>query len=221
MPGPDLSEPQASELRGWDRKRLPVIPRWVGLTALMVVLIGAGAWVIDQQFSSSTASRRTSLLAPASSYVTFKDPAGAFEGGYPPSWKRLPTTGQFVLLVKGPNGASYEVAKTTITAPVNATNLGAAEKLAQRIVSSGPQVKLIALRYRQPRVVSVGGLPGLLYLYTFVDPTTGETGAHAHYFVFDGKTMITLVFQSLPSTNFVSLAPLFDRIARTFHAIPG
>jgi hypothetical protein len=221
MTGPDLSEPQTSELRSWDRGRLPVIPRWVGLTALVVVLVGAGAWVIGQQFSSSTASRQTSQLAPVSSYVKFKDPAGAFEGGYPPTWKRLASSGQFVLLATGPHGASYEVAKTTITAAVNATNLGAAKKLTERIVNSGPQVKLIHTRYRQPGVVSVGGLPGLLYLYTFVDPTTGETGAHAHYFLFDGKTMITLVFQSLPSTNFVSLAPLFDRIARTFRAIPG
>jgi hypothetical protein len=221
MTGPDLSEPQVSELRFWDRGRLPVIPRWVGLTALVAVLLGASAWIIGQQFTSSTAPRRHSGLAPVSSYVKFKDPAGAFEGGYPSNWKRVPTSGQFVLLATGPDGASYEVAKTTLTAPVNATNLGAAKKLTQRVVDRGPEVKLLALRYRQPGVVSIGGLPGLLYLYTFVDPTTGETGAHAHYFLFDGKTMISLVFQALPSNNFVSLSPLFDRIVSTFHKIPA
>jgi hypothetical protein len=220
MTGPDLSEPQISELRAWDRRRLPVVPRWVGLAALVVVLLGAGAWAVSQ-LTSSTAPKHTSGLAPVSSYAIFKDPAGAFEGGYPSNWTRVPTSGQFILLAKGPNGASYEVAKTTLTASVNATNLGSAKKLTERIVNSGPQVKLIHLRYAQPGVVSIGGLPGLLYLYTFVDPTTGETGAHAHYFLFDGKTMITLVFQSLPSNNFVSLAPLFDRIARTFHTLPG
>ena len=111
------------------------------------------------------------------------------------------------------------MAKTTLTVPVNATNLASAERLTSRIVSGGPGVKLLKLHYRQPAAVTVGGFPGLLYLYTFVDPTTGETGAHAHYFLFDGKTMITLVFQSLPSNNFVSLAPLFDRIAGTIHAL--
>jgi hypothetical protein len=217
MTGQDLKEQQASEFKSWDRSRLPGVPRWVGLTALVVVLLGASAWVIGQQFSSSNAPRHRSTR-----YITFKDPAGAFEGGYPASWKRVPTSSPaFILLAKGPNGASYEVAKTTITAPVNATNLGAARKLTQRIVNSGPQVTLIKTKYRQPGVVSIGGLPGLLYLYTFVDPTTGETGAHAHYFLFDGRTMITLVFQSLPSNNFTSQAPQFDQISRTFHVVPG
>jgi hypothetical protein len=217
MTGPDLSEPQASELSGWDRNRFPVVPRWVGLAALVAVLLGAGGWVIGDQLSSSGATRKSSTR-----YLTFKDPAGAFEGGYPANWRRMPPPGAaFVFLAEGPNGASYEVGKTTLTAAVNASNLGAAKKLTERIVKSGPQVKLLRTRYVQPGVVSVGGLPGLLYLYTFVDPVTGETGAHAHYFLFDGKTMITLVLQSLPSNNFSSLASEFDQIVRAFHKLPA
>ena len=212
MAGPDLSEPQLRDLRSWDRRRLPVVPRWFGLVALVVVLLGASAWVIGQQFSSSSHTPKRSL-SPTSGYVKFKDPAGAFEGAYPPSWKRYPTASPYVLLVEGPNGASYEVAKTAISAPVDAANLSAALKLTNRIVKTGFDVKLL----RQPEEVSIGGLPGLLYLYTFKDASTGEEGAHAHYFLFDGKTMITLVFQSLPSQNLTSLAPTFDRIAQTFH----
>lgn len=221
MSGPDLSEPKVNELSGWNRSRLPDIPRWVGLAALVVVLLGAAGWLIGQQLSSSTAPRQKSKNS-TTSYDTFKDPAGAFAGAYPSSWKRMtPPSSAFILLAQGPDGASYEVGKTTITAPVNASNLGAAAKLTEGIVNSGPQVQLLKLKYRQPQVVSVGGMPGLLYLYTFVDPTTGETGAHAHYFLFDGRTMITLVFQSLPSNNFTTLAPEFDRIARTFHKLAG
>ena len=215
MAGPDLSEPQAGGLRPWDRSRLPVIPRWVGLVALVLVLLGTSAWVIGQQFTSSSHHSKRSL-SPTSTYVKFKDPAGAFEGAYPRTWKRITTSNsQVVLLAEGPDGASYLVRKTPITAPVDAANLTAALKLTNRVVKSGINVKLL----RKPEEVSLGGLPGLLYLYTFTDPTTGETGAHAHYFLFQGKTMITLVFQSLPSNNFVSLAPLFDRIASTFRAV--
>jgi len=46
-------------------------------------------------------------------------------------------------------------------------------------------------------------------------------GAHAHYFVFDGATMITLVFQALPAPRIFSLAPLFDRVAATFRVLPA
>jgi hypothetical protein len=186
------------------------------VTALAAVLLGVCAWLIAQQFTSSTAPRHKSGgLSPTSTYVKFKDPAGAFVGGYPPNWKRVQTNNpDIVLLAIGPNGASYLVRKITLTAPVTAANLGAARKLTQSVVRSGTGVKLL----RAPEVVALGGLPGYLYLYTFRDPGSGATGAHAHYFLFDGKTMITLVFQSLPSNSFVSLAPLFDHIASAFHA---
>jgi hypothetical protein len=221
MPGPDLSEPQPGGIRAWDRSRLPIVPRWVGLVALVVVLLGISAWAITRQSSSSPGHSAPSLV-PTSKYIKVKDPGGAFTVAYPPSWRRLATDNpHFVLLAEGPNGASFQVAKTTLTAPVDATNLRAAEKLTTRVVKQGPGVKLLVMKYRQPEEVSLGGLPGLLYLYTFVDPTTGETGAHAHYFLFDGKTLITLVFQTLPSNNFLALTHLFARIASTFHATPS
>lgn len=187
------------------------------MVALVVVLLGVSGWVIGNALSSSPSHHpRKRPSSPTSKYVEFKDPAGAFEGAYPPNWKRVATAGsQFVLLAEGPDGASYEVAKAALNAPINATNLSAAEKLTNRVVKSGYHVKLL----RAPEAVSLGGLPGILYLYTFTDPASGEKGAHAHYFLFDGKEMITLVFQSLPSNNFVSLAPLFTRIASTFHVV--
>jgi hypothetical protein len=188
---------------------------------LVVVLLAASAWVIGRQFGSSKHAPKHSSIASIR-MTEFKDPGGTFDGGYPSSWKRLKTSDpQVVLLAAGPNGTSYEVAKTPIGVVINATNLTAAEKLTNHIVDGGKDVKLIPTRYKQPEEVALGGLPGLLYLYTFLDPTTGEHGAHAHYFLFDGKTMITLVFQSLPSNTFTSQAPLFDRIAGTFHALQG
>jgi hypothetical protein len=217
MAGPDLSEPQASDLRSWDR-RLPVVPRWVGVVALVVVLLGVIAWVIADQGTSSAKPKAKHSSSATSGYITFKDPAGVFAGAYPPNWKRYATASpQYVLLVEGPHGASYEVGKTTISAPVDAANLSAALKLTNRIVKSGLDVKLL----RKPEEVSLGDLPGILYLYLFRDAATGQMGAHAHYFLFDGKEMITLVFQALPSNYFTTLAPLFTRIASTFHVLPA
>jgi hypothetical protein len=122
-----------------------------------------------------------------------------------------------VLLAIGGNGASFLVRKTPIGGPVGVANLAGAKKLADGVVNSGKNVVML----RQPQQVTLGGLPGFLYLYTFDDPSSGERGGHAHYFLFQGATMITLVFQALPATNFVSLAPTFDRIAATFRALAG
>lgn len=216
MSGPEVSEPPLGDL-GPSPRRRSVDPRWLALSVLVVVLLGVSAWAIGQQFTSSSPKRP---LHVAAAYATFRDPTGLFQGGYPSTWKVVQTNNPAdILLAEGPNGASYQVAKTPLTAAVNATNLVAAKKLTDRIVSRGPGVKLVKTTYHQPGQVSIGGLPGYLYLYTFVDPTTGETGAHAHYFLFDGKTMITLVFQSLPSNNFVALAPIFDHMASTFRAL--
>lgn len=119
-----------------------------------------------------------------------------------------------MLLAVGSDGASFLVRKTAIGAPVSAGNLAAAKKLTDHVVTSGKNVVML----RAPQQVTLGGLPGYLYLYTFEDPSTGQRGGHAHYFLFQGATMLTLVFQALPATKFVPLAPLFDRVASTFRA---
>ncbi len=192
------------------------MPRWLATVAIVAVLLAVSAWVIGQQFGSSTVRHGHAAKGASLPMTTFKDPAGAFEVSYPTAWRRLqaisPRGSQVVLLAAGPEGASYEVQTTPIGAVVTAADLAAAEPLTNRIVKSGDDVKLIV----QPKETSLGGLPGFLYLYTF-RTSNGQIGAHAHYFLFDGKTMITLVFQSLPSQNLTSLAPTFDRIAQTFH----
>jgi hypothetical protein len=208
-------------MSAWDRSRLPAPPRWLATLVIVAALLGASAWVIGQQFGgSSHASKKRPSGVPAS-FIQFKDPAGAFEGSYPKSWHRLqtnqPAIGQNVLLAAGPSGASYLVETTPLGTVVNASNLGEASAFTARFVHRGHDVKYL----HPPQIVTLGGLPGYLYLYTFVDPKTGQQGAHAHYFLFDGKTMITLVFQALPSTGFLAMAPLFDQIATTFRALPA
>lgn len=184
------------------------------------MLLGVGAWLIGQQLVPSSGSSHASKRSAStpSDLVGFQDPAGAFSGSYPSSWQRLtPTDPQVVLLAAGSDGSSFQVRKTPIGTPVTAANLDAARKLTDRVVESGKRVTLL----RQPQQVTLGGLPGYLYLYTFDDSTTGQRGAHAHYFLFAGTTMITLVFQALPADRIGSLAPLFDRIASTFSARPA
>ncbi len=108
--------------------------------------------------------------------------------------------------------ASFLVRVVPLPLEVNRANLGAAKRITDRVVTSGRRVRLLA----PPQRSDLGGLPGFFYLYTFEDADSGRRGAHSHYFLFRGDTMITLVFQALPADRLSLFAPLFDRIASTF-----
>jgi hypothetical protein len=218
-PEADASPPTVGGL-GRDRGRLPAVPRWLIVVAGVAVLLGVSAYVIGSQFGGSTTKRKAATTPTAATphgYTQFTDPGGLFAGSYPSSWKRLQSaTSSTVLLVEGPDGDSYLVGKTPLKVAVGQSNLGVAKVLTDHTVKSASGVKYL----HPPEVVALGGLPGYLYLYTF-NAGHGQQGAHAFYFLFDGKTMITLVFQSLPSTSFLASAPLFDTIAKTFHVLHG
>jgi hypothetical protein len=134
---------------------------------------------------------------------------------YPKDWLR-PTSADsqvvFVAAEKDPaqnQGGSILVRVTGLGAPVTKDQLGEARKLTDAVVASGEGVELKA----EPAETQQGGLPGLYYLYTFRDPVSGQRGAHSHYFLFRGNTMVSLVFQALPQDDFGRLAPVFDRVA--------
>ncbi len=190
----------------------------LALGGILALALGLAAFLVGQQLAPSSASRHAPKRAarPSPDLTQFQDPAGAFTLSYPSSWRRLPPTeAQVPLLAASGDGASLLVRKTPIGPELGA--VGAARKLADRVVRSGKNVTYL----RAPQQVRLGGLPGFLYLYTFDDPSTGVRGAHAHYFLFQGTTMITLVFQAVPASRILSLAPLFDRVAGTFRALPG
>ncbi|MCA1683766.1 MAG: hypothetical protein LC708_01360, partial [Actinobacteria bacterium] len=65
----------------------------------------------------------------------------------------------------------------------------------------------------------LAGLPGYFYFYSFQDPGTGQRGAHSHFFVFKGQTLITLVFQALPAEQFPPAATTFDEITGSFRVL--
>jgi len=70
------------------------------------------------------------------------------------------------------------------------------------------------------QAITLNGMPGYYYLYTFTEQKTGAEGAHAHYFLFRGHNMYTLVFQALPSEGFTRLSKVFDQIASSFQTRP-
>jgi hypothetical protein len=199
-------------------------------TVALVVLAGAGTLAV-------MAGRRTvkppvvlaggSSVAPGTQRGTtpgpgeFRDEKAGFALSYPSGWKRLETTDEQVVLVAAENevtenqGGSILVRVIQLGAPVGRDQLAEARKVTDATVTSGQGTELKA----QPTEITQGGLPGYFYFYTFTDPASGQRGAHSHYFLFNGQTMITMVFQAVPEADFVRLAPTFDQVASSFHLL--
>jgi hypothetical protein len=147
--------------------------------------------------------------------VTFKDDRQGLAISYPPTWQRIASPDPRVALVTGTAEVSLLMRTREIGTAVGVKDLERAKVLTDRLVAKAERVRQL----RPPRHIdNLGGLPGWLYIYSFYDPATKLRGAHAHYFLFRGKEMVTLVFQTVPSESFSTYAPLFDRIAGTFMA---
>ncbi|MCA1702207.1 MAG: hypothetical protein LC808_02620, partial [Actinobacteria bacterium] len=157
--------------------------------------------------------------APAASatppgFVRFRDDRGRFSIAHPAEWEgRRGATGDIELLVTKGRAASLLVRSVPIAFEVAPAELPATKRLTDQIVASGKGVRLLA----ETRRIELGGLPGWFYFYIFRDGS-GRRGVHSHYFLFQGATMITLVFQALPADEFPRYAPTFDRIAGSFRA---
>ncbi len=196
--------------------------RWLVVGAVATILLALVAMAIGRQLVSSPSAPpqpkakpkpKRSSTEPAG-FVRFTDPVGRFSISHPADWRRLKSPDRQVRLLAARDSASVLVRVQPIGTPVGPESLGAAKKLTDNLVRSAGKIKLL----REARQVTLGGLSGYLYLYTFKDKATGQTVAHAHYFLFRGETLLALVFQSQPADRFAGLAPLFDRIAETFRA---
>lgn len=185
--------------------------------AVAAVVFAVGAAALGRELISADEPEKEKTDGPARGLVRFEDPEARFSISYPRNWRRLPSGDAQVRLIVARGGASLLVRTAPLGLRVRPENLRSAKKLTDRLVRSVRNVKLL----RPGRQVQQGGLVGYLYLYTFRDRTSGARGAHAHYFLFRGEQMFTLVFQALPSTAFAGLAPLFDRIAGSFRAAPA
>ena len=204
-----------AEITGWHDLAVP--RRWVAVGAGVIILVGAVAMLIGRElFSPPSAppSRTAPAKPPAaepSGFVRFRDSSAGLSISHPSSWRRMPPPDAQVSLLAEGDGGSVLVRTASIGVDVDAGSLAAARRLTDRLVRVAEGLKPL----RRPGLVALGGLPGYLYLYTFRDGATGQRAAHAHYFLFRGKTMIMVVFKALPAERFTSLAPLFDQIGAT------
>ncbi len=180
----------------------------VGALVLAVAAAALGRSFVDDPPKPTTTTRQEG------EFTRFVDARRKLSITYPSSWQRISSPDPEVVLVAATVDASMLIRTTSLPTPVGAESIGSAKKLTDKLVMAGRGVKNL----RPPRRIDdLGGLPGWLYIYSFRD-AAGKRGVHAHYFLFRGKTMITLVFQTVPSERFATYAPLFDRLAGTFRA---
>lgn len=208
--------------------------RKAGLAGIVVLAAGAaGAGLLagrqavnpPRSAASTETPRQGTPVASASvDLVEFHHEEAGFALSYPRGWVRSPAADPQVAFIAAENdpaanaGGSILVRITPLEAAVSAAQLGEARQATDAIVASGNEVKLEA----QPLEIDQDGLPGIYYLYTFADPVSGQRGAHSHYFLFRGQTMISMVFQALPVGDFARLAPVLDRVAESFRVTgPG
>jgi len=71
------------------------------------------------------------------------------------------------------------------------------------------------------QTLTLRGLPALFYVYRFTDESSGRTGIHAHFFVYQGRKMVSMVFQALPEARYELLARTFDLIANSLEVATG
>lgn len=167
------------------------------------------------------ATTQARSVTPTAELVEFRDDRAGFALSYPKAWIRATAPNPQIVLVAAEHdparnlGGSILVRVTPLDAPVGKAQLGETRKATDALVASSEGVALKA----EPMETEQGGLPGLYYLYTFRDPVSGVIGAHSHYFLFKGSTMISVVFQTLPDGDFGRLAPLFDRVAGSLRAL--
>lgn len=209
---------------GWrrflTRRRLTVAALVAAAAAVAIgVTIGGAAGERVGSSVPKPASPPARQPAPAASetppgFVRFRDDQGRFSLAYPVDWEvQRGATPDIELLVTKGRTASLLARSVPLAFEVEPAELPATKRLTDQIVASGKGVRLLA----ETRRINLGGLPGWFYFYTFRDGS-GRRGTHSHYFLFQGATMITLVFQSLPADEFPRYAPTFDLVAGSFRA---
>lgn len=188
--------------------------RWRRAAAIVAVtcVVGSGitAWVMPHRSAQSGRTNTTSTQ----DLTTYTDAAKHYRISYPREWQATTdAVGGLVLHVRGQNAVS--VRELDLAAAVNTQNVADMRAVTDAILSA-PKASLTVLDSQQVRI---GTLVGLYYLYYF--PAGAQRGVHAHYFLFSGTRMFTLVFQTLPVADFEPLAKTFDAVAQSFAVTPG
>jgi len=188
----------------------------VGVLALVAVLALVVGGVVGRSIVPAPAPS-----APARPATTrFADTLTDVAISYPRTWVRRSSADQGVrILASSPDGSagvSVSVRKSGLEEPVTAQSLPVVRTLTDDLLRADSRI----LKISDPVAVTLGGLPGYRYTYTYRTQDKTE-GAHVHYFLFSDERLVQLVLQAVPATKIDALKPVFDQIAASFEATRG
>jgi hypothetical protein len=207
---PDDERPaRGGKTRGPSRKLI------VLLTVLSLVVVGLGVFgVVLSSRSSSTKLPPAADPATPVPVTTFHDDLTGTSVEYPRSWQKIAVpVADYRLAVDGGSNVAFTIRVVPIETPATAANLENFKAVTDGLVTSNPSVQIL-----KQQAVSLNGMLGYYYFYTFTDG--GVSAVHAHYFLFSGNKMNILVFQALPD-DFQGMAATFDKIAESFRSDPN
>jgi hypothetical protein len=144
------------------------------------------------------------------------DRLAGFQLDFPSSWHVYKPSDPKVQYLIGPDDHDFVQVRviTPLPASFGPGDLQAMKKVSDALLSGQP------INIVQENQTTVAGLPGYQYVYTFTDPTTKQTGAHIHVFLFQGTRLLTLVFQALPESDLKALATTYDAVLASFKVLP-
>lgn len=180
-----------------------------GGLALCILLAGCGG-------SGTPAASTASASATAAGLTRHIDRDAGFQVDFPSTWHAYQPADPKVQYLVGPD--DHDFVQVRVVAPLPASfgpgDLQAMKRISDALLSGQP------ITIVQESQVTVSGLPGYQYVYTFKDPTSGQIGVHIHVFLFQANRLITLVFQALPETRLKALATTYDAVLASFRVIP-
>ena len=191
--------------------------RMVVLLTILTVVVVVGAGIAIGATMNSRSNDQLPQAAPDNTPVpvtNFRDPQTGISVEYPRGWREVNVpVADYRLAVDGGNNVAFTIRVVPIKEPATAANLVNFKTVTDGLVASNPTVKVL-----KEQAISLNGMLGYYYFYTFTDGVVDAV--HAHYFLFSGNKMNIIVFQTLPD-DFEAMAATFDRIAESFRSDPN
>ena len=208
-----------------ERKKIEVDAR-VLLALLVVAALAAGAYAFGT-YQAGKARPDGDAKAPGTTvfqtpkeFATLTDPETGVKLSVPNNWAQYSTKDladkAIRLMVGIPNtGDTVVVRVSSYSSEITEANLADQKNVFDQLLAA-EKIQIFV-----NESTKLGNLPALFYVYRFTDAATGTSGIHAHYFVFQGRKMVSLIFQALPEARYETLAPTFDKIANSLEIAPG